>query len=660
MKVKNIPLPQVIPDPRNPRKTFDPEGIKELAQSVRQQGLHQPITVRPNPQANAGGGNPRYMIVCGERRYRAFLWMQENWAPSNTLGIPAIVKEMNDAEALDAMITENLQRKDVDPMEEAFAFGELAKLGQSTEEIALRFGKSVRFINDRVKLNTLIPELQLALKDSKIPIAACMLICKLDTDSQASYYKQYGDSYGGMNKANAESFVFNRFMELERAPWVAEFSGGCGRKCGECPLNTKNAMCLFYEMNAKDAGRCTSRKGYGDKSAAHMLAEVEKYAGQLVKTGEPLEDGKMVIGIEPMSYAPEELKKLQDDITDMLKAKGYEIVNPSEIFNGRAYYDIDDVRSRDIIEHGKGYRVLQLFSYSSVDVAPKVWYKKLGNASVSANADQLPVKVQQLLNQLESARKSEDVMVATAIEKAFKEFEPPVKPLTTEEMALMAVDALRTDYNLPKKFMTSALYSEPGSLRKFIRENPEKIGYILRFYLRKLLICPESVGKDISPFRSEVLGAWDNDKFTEAEKVGHDAYQKKIDKIIGKLEALGYDDCGEPLPKTENIEVPPKGETYVSTREQYAKLKKEHPECLLLFRVGDFYELYKQDAIDASSILGITLTKRADGKKAVTELAGFPHHALDTYLPRLIRAGRRVAVCEPSDGAKEKTKSERV
>lgn len=654
MEVKNIPLPQVIPDPRNPRKTFDPEGIKELAQSIRQQGLHQPITVRVNTRAELDSCQPRYMIVCGERRYRAYRWLQENCAQYLNASIPAIVKEMSDAEALDAMITENLQRKDVDPMEEAFAFGELAKLGQSTEEIALRFGKSVRFINDRVKLNTLIPELQLALKDGKIPIAACMLICKLDTDGQASYYKQYGECYVGMNKANAESFVYNRFMELERAPWDAEFNGGCGKKCGECPLNTRNAACLFYEMNVKDAGRCTSRKGYCDKSATHMLAEVERYSDQLVKAGEPLQDGKMVIGIEPMSYAPDELKKLHDDISDILKAKGYEIVNPSEIFNGCAYYDIDDVRTRDILEQGRGYRVLQLFSYSSVDVTPKVWYKKLGNTSVSANADQLPVKVQQLLNQLESARKSEDGTVAVAIEKAFKEFEPPVKPLTNEEMELMAVDALRTDYNLPKKFMTSALYSEPGSLRKFIRENPDKVGYILRFYLRKLLICPESVGKDISPFRYEVLGAWDNEKFTEAEKAGHEAYQKKIDKIIGKLEALGYDDCGEPLPKTENIEVPPKGETYVSTREQYAKLKKEHPECLLLFRVGNFYELYKQDAIDASSILGITLTKRADGKKAVTELAGFPHHALDTYLPRLIRAGRRVAVCEPSESSEVK------
>ena len=65
------------------------------------------------------------------------------------------------------------------------------------------------------------------------------------------------------------------------------------------------------------------------------------------------------------------------------------------------------------------------------------------------------------------------------------------------------------------------------------------------------------------------------------------------------------------------------------------------------FRCGDFYETYSQDAVEASKILGITLTKRNNGgSSAVTEMAGFPHHALDTYLPKLVRAGRRVAICD--------------
>ena len=85
---------------------------------------------------------------------------------------------------------------------------------------------------------------------------------------------------------------------------------------------------------------------------------------------------------------------------------------------------------------------------------------------------------------------------------------------------------------------------------------------------------------------------------------------------------------------------------------QYAEMKKKHPDAVLLFRVGDFYETFSEDAITASEILGITLTRRANGKAAYVELAGFPHHALDTYLPKLIRAGKRVAICEQLEDPK--------
>ena len=87
--------------------------------------------------------------------------------------------------------------------------------------------------------------------------------------------------------------------------------------------------------------------------------------------------------------------------------------------------------------------------------------------------------------------------------------------------------------------------------------------------------------------------------------------------------------------------------------QQFFTLKAKHPDALMLFRCGDFYETYCEDAIAASKILGITLTKRNNGgQTAATEMAGFPHHALDTYLPKLIRAGRRVAICDQLEDPK--------
>ena len=85
---------------------------------------------------------------------------------------------------------------------------------------------------------------------------------------------------------------------------------------------------------------------------------------------------------------------------------------------------------------------------------------------------------------------------------------------------------------------------------------------------------------------------------------------------------------------------------------QYFEMKQKHPDAVLLFRVGDFYETYSEDAIAASEILGITLTRRANGSASSVELAGFPHHALDTYLPKLVRAGKRVAICEQLEDPK--------
>ncbi len=85
---------------------------------------------------------------------------------------------------------------------------------------------------------------------------------------------------------------------------------------------------------------------------------------------------------------------------------------------------------------------------------------------------------------------------------------------------------------------------------------------------------------------------------------------------------------------------------------QYIEMKQKHPDAILLFRVGDFYETFSDDAIVASEILGITLTRRANGVSQYVELAGFPHHALDSYLPKLVRAGKRVAICEQLEDPK--------
>ena len=122
-----------------------------------------------------------------------------------------------------------------------------------------------------------------------------------------------------------------------------------------------------------------------------------------------------------------------------------------------------------------------------------------------------------------------------------------------------------------------------------------------------------------------------------------------------------------PTPKVEQEVKPeppkqkPLAEKIVQRNEpllkQYQEMKKKHPDAILLFRVGDFYEIFGKDAVEASEILGITLTRRMNGLDNRIELAGFPHHALDTYLPKLVRAGKRVAICEQLEDPKLKRTS---
>ena len=122
-----------------------------------------------------------------------------------------------------------------------------------------------------------------------------------------------------------------------------------------------------------------------------------------------------------------------------------------------------------------------------------------------------------------------------------------------------------------------------------------------------------------------------------------------------------------PTPKPEVKPEPPKQKTLAQKIEQknepllkqYQEMKKKHPDAILMFRVGDFYEIFGKDAVEASEILGLTLTRRQSGVDSRIELAGFPHHALDMYLPKLVRAGKRVAICEQLEDPKLKKTTEK-
>lgn len=148
-----------------------------------------------------------------------------------------------------------------------------------------------------------------------------------------------------------------------------------------------------------------------------------------------------------------------------------------------------------------------------------------------------------------------------------------------------------------------------------------------------------------------------------------EAMRQALDESLRlRLNLELYNTQGIKPPTSDPIEPTPKPKVSRPTQakkisetpimRQYTEMKKRHPDAILLFHVGDFYECMGEDAVKSSEILGITLTRRMNGKAGYIELAGFPHHALDTYLPKLVRAGQRVAICEQLEDPKQKQKEQ--
>lgn len=658
MEIKKIPLSSVYPSPMNPRKSIDEDELKELSDNIETQGLLQPITVRPVTQTGEGEARTKYEIVCGERRYRAYCMLSERWseldaiAPKGTTfnrfsDIPAIVREMSDDDAFDAMITENLQRKDVDPMEEAFAFGELIKKGKDVAEIAARFGKSIRFVQDRVKLNALIPELKKEVKNGEMPISAAMIICKITPEQQLMYFKQYKDNYQSFTTATASGFVKGLFYNLTDSVWKddPEYSGGCGTTCAECPFNTANHGCLFFEMKAT-GGQCTSEEKYAAKTLAFIEEYLKGLGDTIVKVGQPLGRGKVVLAMTEMSYIPDSVKRIREALKQKLQGLGYEIIDPSDYFSGKCYYNYDDERTIAMLESGECYRVLQLCDYNYVHINPQAWYVKKNDTGTNVDGSGVPYNVQLLLARYKQSEHMLPAEILTACVKAISKHNVLSDgPLTETEKKLFALLMLQASCDLRTALGLSPV-SEREKDYEYAQEHLVSFDMFVRAWLQDR-ICPNNYPAihQAAPMLDEVGALWCSKEYTKAKEKAQAKHDKEVAKLTKQLADLGYSTDGTPLPKEEESQ---KQDGNDDILQRYNTMKKNHPDAVLLFRVGDFYECFHDDAVRVSDILGLTLTKRAG-----VNLCGFPHHALDTYLPKLIEKGARVAICEPIDKPKK-------
>lgn len=546
-QIKNIPLESIEPSPLNPRKTFDKEALQELADNILQHGLLQPITVRPI-EANDKDPLGHFEIVCGERRYRAFKLNLEN-VPNFTKTIPCIVREMNDEEALDAMITENLQRKDVPPMEEAFAFGQLHKNGKSIDEIALRFGKSKRFVAERIKLDALIPELKEYVNKGWMNLNAAMHICKLDESDQREFFEEYEDGDledDPINKKDATDFTEDKFMQIDRAVWAPEFEGTCKTTCANCPFNNANVGCLFYEMKEHDAN-CTNRQRWEQKRLAWMLHLITKEDAVLVKEGEELETGKTVVAYIKRSYQQESHATI-DNFCKEVKAKGYKVVNFEEVFDYYSSYSESDERLQEKLANNDLYRVIVVEStWRGFEVNGR--YGAWKREAKGENKEQ--VDAMQLVNTYhENIRKSAENK-SNRLRTILNEMNPEELSkgnLSENEGLIFFALILRRCSHKFRDLCGVVGYDQKKSLLDFVIENKELCNRIRRDFMREVLGGSDVTwSADLQQCQSLLLQEWAKDKVDEVEGEYAAKLAKKQEKIKEKLLALGYDTNGKKL-----------------------------------------------------------------------------------------------------------------
>ncbi len=307
MQVRNIPLSDISPSPLNPRKTFDAEELLELANSIKENGLIQPITIRKTPK----GAEHKYEIVCGERRYRACLINEMET-------IEAVVKELDDQQAFLCMVLENLQRREVDPLEEGAAIKHLYKEGgYKVAQIAKALGKSTSYVCDRIRLTNISDKFAALLRERVLWLIHLQEIAKLDKAQQEILYNacftpehisRWPQKILKMEDLAAmiDEHVMNAIETARFYPSDATFSA-CGA-CEGCKFNTATSPGKF---GADNKPRCMKRELFLAKNMESVMRQAKKCGLPIVYVGTKEENASILEAcahyeIEPLALGNRE------------------------------------------------------------------------------------------------------------------------------------------------------------------------------------------------------------------------------------------------------------------------------------------------------------------------------------------------------------------
>lgn len=241
----------------NPRTKFEEKSLNELAESIKVLGVIQPITLRPLEE-------DKYVIVCGERRFRASLI-------AGMTDIPAVIRKLTEEEAEEIAITENLQREDITPLEEAEAFQKmLDNRGYDAKQLADRYGKSETYVRSRLALNDLIPEVKELLGNEQLNISQAQVLSNYCKEVQEAIWGEHlaKDDFSSWKKLKASDLQAYISRAYESSVDTYKFDK---TECNTCSYNTKQSV-LFCE----GGGNCTNRNCLAAKNTAYLVEEAEQ------------------------------------------------------------------------------------------------------------------------------------------------------------------------------------------------------------------------------------------------------------------------------------------------------------------------------------------------------------------------------------------------
>jgi ParB family chromosome partitioning protein len=322
---RDLPLDWLVVSPTNPRKTFDEDAMQELAASIRENGVLQPLLVRPCAER-------RFEIVFGERRYRGAAMAEKET-------VPVCIREMTDAQVLEAQLVENLQRQDVHPLHEAQGFAALLRLEKpkySVELIAAKCGKSAGYVASRLRLTELAPAAVEAFTKGEIGLGHALLLAKLQTGQQEEALAAcWQESYTGGSKAKRillpvrhlrEWIEHNILLELATAPFSKEDATLVPEagSCVECPKRTGHNTLLFEGIAAQHDS-CSDPGCYAAKVDAHVkrtVAAKPKLVQITTAYGKPAEGSPVVPRNKYVEIRQEKPKnKFQQDAPEFKTCK---------------------------------------------------------------------------------------------------------------------------------------------------------------------------------------------------------------------------------------------------------------------------------------------------------------------------------------------------